>query len=220
MKPRWVHFALSAVLALMIVGTARADISGSAWVVTDITAQNAIPGNVPGTPANLTFTVPTLINFDSRLGGDNNINPNYAIGDWLATGGATNIVYSGGLTSATLLDVGGNGMIFDFTGMVTVVNGQTFTVTHDDGLTLNIGALNVINLPGPHAPITDTLTYTGPSGNLPFELVYGECCGAPAVLQIDLPLVNAPEPSSAGLLGVMLLGFAPLAVVFRRKWFS
>lgn len=209
-----VHFALAAVLALMIVGTARADINGSVWLVPEGTATNATIANVPVTTADVTFTVPS-INFDSRVVGG------YMLGGFLATSGAFNIVYSGGATAGTPLDSATAGTLFDFTGTVTVANGDTFTVTHDDGLTLVIGGATVINQPGGTAPVTQTRTYTGASGNLPFELVYGECCGAPAVLDISLPLVSiTPEPSSAGLLGAMLLGFAPLAVVLRRKWFS
>ena len=92
-------------------------------------------------------------------------------------------------------------------GTVSVTTGQTFTVTDDDGLELEIGALLVIDQPGPTAPVTQTFTYPGPNGNLPFDLVYGECCGAPAVLQIVLPLVTptaTPELTSPALIGSAL----------------
>ena len=90
---------------------------------------------------------------------------------------------------------------------MTVTTGQTFTVTHDDGLTLIIGGVDLGFNPGPTAPVTTTATYTGPSGNLPFQLIYGECCGGPAVLQVDLPFSNTtvPEPGSIVLLGTVLL---------------
>jgi hypothetical protein len=72
-----------------------------------------------------------------------------------------------------------------------------------------IGSLTVINVPGPTGFVVTNQTYTGPSGTLPFELVYGECCGAPADLSISLPLVTpgVPEPATLALLGVGLAGF-------------
>jgi len=73
--------------------------------------------------------------------------------------------------------------LLSFTGTVSVTHNQTFTVTHDDGLTLIIGGLDLGFNPGPTAPTTTTITYTGATGNFPFQLVYGECCGGPAVLQ-------------------------------------
>lgn len=66
-------------------------------------------------------------------------------------------------------------------------------MTHDDGLTLIIGSLNLGFNPGPTPPITSVATYTGLSGNFPFQLVCGECCGGPAVLQVDLPFTNPVE---------------------------
>jgi hypothetical protein len=84
-------------------------------------------------------------------------------------------------------------------------------VTHDDGLTLIIGGIDLGFNPGPTAPITSVATYTGPSGNFPFQLVYGECCGGPAVLQVDLPfsdIPGVPEPSTWLLFGSGLAGLA------------
>jgi hypothetical protein len=98
------------------------------------------------------------------------------------------------------MDDGVVGTILEFTGFVTVTTGQMFTVTHDDGLTLIIGGLDLGFNPGPTAPVTSIATYTGPSGTFAFQLVYAECCGGPAVLQIDLPFSNvAPEPATLAL---------------------
>jgi hypothetical protein len=90
--------------------------------------------------------------------------------------------------------------------MVSVTNGQTFTATHDDGLTLIIGGITVIDEVDPTSAVTQTFTYTGPTGDQPFQLVYGECCGPPGVLQISLPLTSpVPGPVvGAGLPGLIL----------------
>lgn len=173
-----------------------APITGFLWNVTDLVAQNAILANVPGTPPNVTFSVNSPLNFDN--GG--------SVNDFLTSGGAFNIVGSVADLSRSI-----SPSLLEFIGMVSVTNGQQFTVTHDDGLTLNIGGLDVITASGPTPPTHTTATYTGPTGNLPFTLVYGECCGGSAVLQIGLPLQPAsgtPEPGSFGLIagGLPTLG--------------
>jgi hypothetical protein len=76
-------------------------------------------------------------------------------------------------------------------------------------LTLIINGLTVVNAPGPTAAITTLGTYSGASGTFAFELVYGECCGGLAVLQVDLPFASAvPEPATMLLLGFGLAGLA------------
>ena len=77
------------------------------------------------------------------------------------------------------------------------------------------GGLDLGFNPGPTAPITSPATYTGPSGNFPFQLVYGEVKGGPAVLQVDLPFTAVPVPG-AFLLGSMGLGFAAWRLKRRR----
>jgi hypothetical protein len=100
------------------------------------------------------------------------------------------------------------GTLVNLTGMISVTTGQIFTVTHDDGLTLTINGLSVVSAPGPTAPVPTTGIYTGASGTFNFQLVYTECCGGPAVLELQAvpgPIVGAGLPgllfAGGGLLG-------------------
>jgi hypothetical protein len=184
--------------ALTSQGTSQdPTVMGSAYFVSEAEAQNAVIGFTHGAP-NATFTAPSPTNpactgmntlcFDSRS--PTSDSAYYTLQSFLTSGGATGVTAGNSTDLARNLDIGTSGTIFEFTGTVTVTNGQTFTVAHDDGLQLMIGNTLVIDAPGPTAPTTTTVTYNGSSGTFPFDLVYGECCGAPAVLGISLPLVS------------------------------
>jgi hypothetical protein len=182
-------------------------ISGDLWHVSDAVAQNAIPANVPGTTPDVEFDVNSPLNFT----------PPGSVQTFLNSGGAFNIVENTPGTLASTLSNGVISSIISFTGFVTVTNGEQFSVTHDDGLTLIIGGLNLGFNPGPTAPVTTIATYTGPSGTFPFQLVYGECCAGSAVLQVDLPFSNTPtvpEPATLALVGAAL---AAMGWARRRK---
>jgi hypothetical protein len=177
--------------------------TGKLWHVSEAISQNAVPANVPGTTPDVTFDVTTPFNFS----GDG-----VSVGTWLASSGAFNIIENTGGTLASLMDDLSQGALVEFTGQVTVSNGQTFDVTHDDGLTLIIGGLDLGFDPGPTSPTLSQATYTGPSGTFPFQLVYAECCSGPAVLQVDLPFESTvPEfGSTLALLGACLTGIAAM----------
>jgi hypothetical protein len=121
------------------VGTAKATvITGSVYEVPEATSQNAVPANIPAGPADVTFDVNSPLNFNAT---------GATIGAWLASGGAFNIVDIGGVLG-DLMDDGTHGVFVVFTGLVTVLTGQTFTVTHDDGLTLIIGGIDLASILG------------------------------------------------------------------------
>jgi hypothetical protein len=192
----------AAITTLFSFSVAHATVTGSIYENDSTGAGDAIPANVPLTTPDVTFTVSTPINFTS--GGL------YTIGEFLSGGGAT--VLTGSSELGNTLD----NTLFNFTGNVTVTSGETFTAGHDDGLTLVIDGITVISAPGPTSFSNTTQTYTGPSGTFAFQLVYGECCGAPGDLSISLPLTSAvPEPSSWAL---MILGFFGVGfMAYRRK---
>ena len=205
-------FLSTVLLGVACAGLAHANtITGSLYRVTEATSQDAIPGNVPAGTADVTFSVNSPFNFSAT---DATINA------WLASSGAFDIVENTPGTLSSRMDNGTTGTLVNFVGNVSVANGQQFTVTHDDGLTLIIGALDLGFNPGPTAPVTTTATYTGPTGNFPFQLVYGECCEGPAVLQVDLPFSADPVPgpiAGAGLPGLILACGVLMALARRRR---
>jgi hypothetical protein len=180
-------------------------ISGHLWHVPEAISQNAIPANVPGTTPDVTFDVGSTLTFSGN---------SVSVGTWLGSGSAFNIVENTPGTLGSLMDTGAQGSLVELLGFMTVTAGQVITLTHDDGLSLIIGGLDLGFSPAPTSPTTSSQTYTGPTGTFAFRLVYGECCGGPAVLQGDLPAARLPEPATMPLLGAMLAG---LFVTRRRK---
>ena len=194
----------------MLFRSAHANtVTGSLYRVPEATSQDAIPGNVPAGTADVTFSVNSPFNLSAT---------DATISAWLASSGAFNIVENTPGTLSSLMDNGTTGTLVNFLGNVSVTNGQQFSVTHDDGLTLMIGGVDLGFNPGLTPPITTIATYTGPTGNFAFQLVYGECCEGAAVLQVDLPFSAVPGSiAGAGLPGLILACGALLGLARRRR---
>jgi len=198
-------YAMAIVTMLATTSSLAADVvSGKLWHVDDTIAQDAVLANVPNRTPDVTFDVNSPLNFDS---------PNSSVQSFLGSGSAFNIIENTAGTLSSLMSDGAIGTLISFSGIINVTNGQQFTVTHDDGLTLVIGNLDLGFSPGPTGATTSVATYTGPTGEFPFQLVYGECCSGSAVLQVDLPFTSpVPEPASSVLL---LTGLS--ALIMRRR---
>jgi hypothetical protein len=201
-----------AALVLVCTGTAQAGtiIHGDEWVVSNNTVNGisggAIPGNVPGTSPDVSFTVSPAINLSTPSNGSN-----YTIGTFLSTAtilaGST---HSNDVFTDSIFRFGPAAPSHPVADTITVTTGETFSATHDDGITLVINGQTVISAPLQTSAETSTGMYNGPSGTFPFELVYEECCGPPGVLTINLSDATAPEPGTWLLFGtglVCLLGY-------------
>ena len=219
MKKTNINLAILAASAFAFasVATVQASITGTVWEapasgLVDNTSDS-VPASAPSAgTASVTFSVPNgSIDFTSIVGNDNSAN--YTIGSWLATGGAT-ILTGSGASGNTMNDV-----LIQLVGSVTMTSGQTFTVAHDDGLTLSINGSSVIDVPGPTSPTVTTVTYTGPSGTFGFNLLYAEVDGAPAVLNVDLPFQPVPEPTTviAGALLLLPFGVSTFRILRRNR---
>lgn len=196
---------IAASALVLVTETRAATITGDLW---DTGITDATPGAppVPAGAPDVTFSVPNgTLDFDSRNAGDG-----YTIGGWLATGGATLLTGDG---THTLDDT-----YVHLSGFVTLASdNQSFTVAHDDGLTLIINGQTVIDASGPTAPAITTGTYTGAAGTYAFDLYYAEVDGPPGVLNVNLPFAATPTtPDGGTTVGLLGLGLAGLAALGRR----
>jgi len=128
---------------------------------------------------------------------------------------------NGGQTTGTYDNATGcYNTVIEVTGTATFVHGQTYTITHDDGVTLSIAGYNSGNdvygggAVGPNAAENSDFTYTGTTGSYAFTLWYDGTNGNPEDLVSN---INTPEPGAATMLFAMLIGVAGLAGLLKKK---
>ena len=181
--------------ALLSVGIAHADtVMGSVYTTAPFPAPLSPLETPPGMLLS-TFTTNGIGNLFEGAG------PNYTVGGFLTSGGATVTGLDPSVASMTL-----NNKELTFVGTTFLQGGVTYSLTHDDGAFLYLNGVQVIASGGPTTPKTDTFS-VATSGAYSFDLLYAEVNGAPATLNFTGPLAT-PEPSSFVLLGSGLLAAA------------
>jgi hypothetical protein len=228
---------LSAATTLAVCGllgtvSSQADVINPATVWTgqlDATVVNACgPGGVGCvfTPPNGTLVpaIDSQISFNLPAGGANTISgfASSSIGPpWAVSPAAlgpmqlqNNQPAGGGMPLPT-------GTIFEFTGSITntTAENEPLSITHYAGVKLFLDGVEVPGLTGAAPigllsapPVTESAGTLGPGTSAAFDLLYGACCGLPAVLEFtvgDREVINTaavPEPMSLVVLGSALFG--------------
>ncbi len=108
--------------------------------------------------------------------------------------------------------------MFEFTGSTFLHAGDnSFVVPHDDGLQLMVAGNLVIDEPGPTGAVFTPFTVNVASdGNYNFDMVYGECCGGPAVIAFNVNGApgGVPEPATWAM---MMSGLFGMGAVLRAR---
>lgn len=123
---------------------------------------------------------------------------------------ATDVISTG---TATTQSATTYGQLLEITGNETFVGGTTYTITHDDGITVRLDGTTIISSAGPQSAGVSTFTTT--SGLHMIDIVYGECCGNPSELTSNLPVNAIPEPATITFMFAGLV--AALATLRRRR---
>jgi len=197
------------------VGAAQAlPTSGSIWINVPTSGANA--SIVPGTAPDATFST-GAINYTSSSGYDPGDFLNHPLFSNESSAFVTACGASG--TGCSL-----NNSFVQITGTIGLNSGSnSFVVGHDDGAVMSIDTFGtVVSAPGPtsFSSTPFTVNNPGPAGNFNFTLNYGECCGAPAALLLQVNDVTiggggpVPEPATWAL---MMFGVGAVGAAMRSS---
>jgi hypothetical protein len=202
--------------ALLLSTNAWADLTGIIYRVSGNLGDATICSSSCGTNLG-TFTVSSLtaINFTT------NGTPTGDLADFMASGGVA-VTWNGAIGDTDKLqlmsDPNGNpsySTLIELTGTTILTNGTTYSISHDDGVVMNVNGSPFITAPGPVSVETSSAVWTGSPGTQTVEIGYMGTNGNPEVFQVSA--VAAPEPNSVSLLVAMLAGVAGFVGLFKKK---
>ena len=191
-------------LALLIIAAdARANtISGVAYcnISSADAANTPAPGATPSGTECATFSASSLEFYSSGQDGTN------TLGSFLSSYSATlgSVNYLNGFSADSSLD----DSFFQFTGIASFVQGQTYNAYHDDGTVMNVGDTTVVNSPAPTSAIDTTFVFNSNTGNYDFTYDYTENLGT-SEFGTDATDDPIPEPNS-----LLLLATGAVAIYF------